>query len=184
MINHAGSAGKNEVDFLKETEPDVKWYAIYVRSRFEKKVYAQLLQKNIETYLPLIEEVRLWSDRKKKVQEPLFKGYLFVRINIKAKLSVLQADGVVKFVGIRDRPSAIPGDQINWIKIILHSADAIRKEKYPTMGERVEVVAGPLHGIQGIVSQVRGSTRLVILVDAISRAFSVEVQPEFLKAIA
>jgi transcription antitermination factor NusG len=183
MNDHGGSADQNKGDFSTETEPDVKWYAIYVRSRFEKKVYAQLLRQNIETYLPLIEEVRLWSDRKKKVQEPLFKGYLFVRINIKAKLNVLRADGVVKFVGIRDRSSAIPDDQINCIKVLLHSVGAIRRVKYPTVGERVEVIGGPLRGIRGIVSQNRGSTRLVITIDAISRAFSVEVQPELLRAM-
>ena len=184
MINLGESTGRNKREYPAENVPGAKWYALYVRSRFEKKVHSQLLQQDVETYLPLIEEVRLWSDRKKKIQEPLFKGYLFVRINLKEKLNVLKADGVVKFVGINNRPSAIPDDQMNWIKIILQSADAVKREKYPVQGERVEVVGGPLRGIQGIVSQVRGSTKLIIIVEAISRSLSVEVPPEFLRSIA
>ncbi|MGD1046131.1 MAG: UpxY family transcription antiterminator [Bacteroidota bacterium] len=183
MNDQGVSVALNKGDFSFKTEPNVKWYAIYVRSRFEKKVHTRLLQQNIETYLPLIEVVRLWSDRKKRIQEPLFKGYLFVRINIREKLNVLKADGVVKFIGIKDMPSAISDDQINLIKNILHSGESLKREKYPAIGERVEVVAGPLRGIRGIVSQVRGSTKLIILVDAISRAFSAEVQPEFLKVM-
>ena len=160
----------------------VKWYAIYVRSRFEKKVYAELVKK-VECFLPLIENVRTWSDRKKKVQEPLFRGYVFVRIDIQNRLRVLETNGVVKFVGIRDRASAIPEEQINWIKIALRSPDAVKKEQYPYIGQKVEVVVGFFKGIRGVVSQWKGKTRLVISVDSISQAISFEVQPEFLSAI-
>lgn len=162
---------------------DLRWYAIYVRSRYEKKVHAQLARKKVESYLPLVEAVKIWSDRKKKVQEPLFKGYVFVKIDLKDKLGVLQTDGVVKFVGIRDRPSPIPGEEITWIRTVLGHpavANSVRREKILPPGKKVEIIAGPFRGIKGIVSQVRGKTRLVIQVETIARTFSVEVPPEFL----
>ncbi len=160
-----------------------RWYALCVRSRFEKKVQTQLVRKQLESYLPLIEEIRQWSDRKKKVKEPLFRGYVFVRIDLKNKLEVLETDGAVKFVGIRNRPSAIPDEEIGWIRTVLGHpavASSVRREKRLPPGEKVEIVAGPFRGIKGIVSQVRGNARLVIQVETIARTFSVEVPPEFL----
>lgn len=144
------------------------------------------MKKEVESYLPLIEEVKVWSDRKKKVQVPLFKGYVFVKVDLKDKLRVLQTDGVVKFVGIRNHPSSIPDDEIGWIRTVLAHptvASSIRREKNLPPGNRVEIVAGPFRGIRGIVSQVRGNARLVIQVDTIARTFSVEVPPEFLMEV-
>lgn len=146
-------------------------------------VHAQLSRKGIETYLPLVEEFRVWSDRKKKVQEPLFKGYLFTRIDLKHKLDVLQSDGVVRIVGAPNSPSPVRDEEIDWIKRSLGDptiAKSLRMEKYPTQGDLVEIVSGPMRGVRGVVSQSRGNTRLVIQVETISRAFSVEVPPEFL----
>ena len=68
----------------------VQWYALYLRSRFKKKAYAELLRKDIECFLPLIEEVRVWSDCKKKVEEPLFPGYVFVKTDLQDKEHILQ----------------------------------------------------------------------------------------------
>ena len=85
------------------------WYAVYVRSRHEKKVHQLLLEKGVESSLPLIKITRKWSDRKKKVEIPLFRGYVFVRIDVGIdKLNILQTDGVVKFIGILNKPSKIP----------------------------------------------------------------------------
>lgn len=174
-------------DFTAKAEVDSpKWYAIYVRSRFEKKVHAQLIRNKITSYLPLVEEVKVWSDRKKKVWEPLFRGYVFVKVDLKDKLGVLQTDGVVKFVGIRDRPSPIPDEEIGWIRTVLGHpavASSVRREKILPPGKEVEIIAGPFRGIKGIVSQVRGNARLVIQVETIARTFSVEVPPEFLMEV-
>lgn len=159
------------------------WYALYLRSRYEKKTFYALQKKGIESYLPLIKEVHIWSDRKKEVEEPLFKGYIFVKTDLRDKEIILQTDGVIRFVGIKNKPSVIQDDQINCIKKALHSSNVVQRENYPTIGKHVEVVAGSLCGVRGVVSEARGKTRLVILVDTILQAFSVEIQPEFLKVI-
>ena len=162
----------------------LKWYAVYVRSRFEKKVHMQLVQKQIESYLPLVEEIRVWSDRKKKVHEPLFRGYVFVKFDLRERLKVLRTEGLVRLVGNQDRPSPIHDDEIEWIRRVLGDptlAKDLRREELPVPGKRVEIVAGPLRGVRGTISQIRGRARFVIEVEAIARAFSVEVPPEFLR---
>ena len=103
----------------------VRWYALYLRSRYEKRTSAELQRKNIDCFLPLIEGVRVWSDRRKKVREPLFRGYVFVKTDLRNKVDVLSTDGVVRFVGIRNQPSPIPEEQINWIRIIVDYPDAV-----------------------------------------------------------
>ena len=176
MCNIAAAMGSSR-------RASVQWYALYLRSRFEKKTHAELQRRNIESFLPLIEEVHVWSDRKRKVQEPLFRGYLFVKTDLQNKTDVLQADGVVSFVGMGNWPSPIPEEQINWVRIIAGYPDAARREKYFSVGEKVQVIAGPFNGIQGVVAKVKGVTRVVISLDSIAQAISVEVRPEFLERI-
>ena len=90
-----------------------KWFAIYVKSRHEKSVHAELQQKGIESSLPLMTVTRQWSDRRKKVEVPLFRSYVFVIIDIsKEKFDVLQTDGVVKFVTFNNVTVPIPEDQM------------------------------------------------------------------------
>lgn len=164
--------------------PDLaRWYALYLRSRFEKKIDMDLRQRGIESFLPLVEEVHVWSDRKKKVLEPLFRGYLFVHTDLRNKYEILQTDGVVRFVGVHHVPSPIPDEQINWIRILAHSPDAIRREEYVKVGDAVRVVVGPFRGVEGIVMKTKDSTRVVVSLDSIAQSVSVEVAPEFLEKL-
>jgi len=81
---------------MTDNERNAYWYAVYVRSRYEKKVNRDFIDKRIECFLPLLETWRQWSDRKKKVSEPLFRGYVFVRIDMKSEhIKVLDTEGVV-----------------------------------------------------------------------------------------
>ena len=159
------------------------WYALYIRSRFEKRTDAELQEKGIESFLPLIEEVHVWSDRKKKVLEPLFRGYLFVKTNLRNKVDILQAEGVVRFVSIKNTPSPIPEDQINWVRIVAKRPDAIRREDCIAIGENVRVSAGPFKGVEGFVIKVKDSTRVLVCLSSIAQAVSVEVAPEFLETV-
>ena len=93
-----------------------KWFAIYVKSRNEKKVFKQLEDMGIESFLPLITRVKQWSDRKKKVEEPLFRSYIFVKISLKDYYTVLNIPGVVKFVCFEKNPVPVPENQIVAIK--------------------------------------------------------------------
>jgi transcription elongation factor/antiterminator RfaH len=159
------------------------WYALYLRSRFEKRVNEELLQKDVETFLPLIEEVHTWSDRKKKVKEPLFRGYIFVKTDMLNKETILQTDGVVKFVGIREQASPIPENQIEWLRRIIGEPAAIKRENYFDVGQRVRVTAGPLIGVEGIITRYQTESRVVISLTAIAQSVSVQVPSELLETI-
>lgn len=159
------------------------WYALSVRSRFEKKTEAELRRKGIETFLPLVEEVRMWSDRKKRVHEPLFRGYVFVKSDLSNRLSIVQTDGVVRFVGVRNAASPIPEEQINWTRILAGSPDAIRREQYVGVGERVRIIAGPFRGVEGFVVMVREGARVVVSLPAIAQSVSVQIAPEFVERV-
>jgi transcription antitermination factor NusG len=160
-----------------------RWYALYVRSRFEKKTDCELRRRGIESFLPLTEEIRLWSDRKKRVQEPLFRGYVFVKTDLRKRIEILQTDGVVHFVNIRNIPSPIPDEQINWLRIITNHPESVRREQYIAEGERVRIIHGPFSGIEGFVLHVKDSTRVVVSLDAIAQSVSVEVEQVFVERI-
>src|SRR5664279_5154824 len=104
----------------KETTPDdFHWFALYTRSRAEKKVYNELVHRNIDAFLPMHKVMRQWSDRKKIVEAPLFNSYLFVNITEKEHLPTLQVEGVVRFISFEGKAVAIPPQQIEAIKAYL-----------------------------------------------------------------
>ena len=157
----------------------MQWYALYLRSRYEKKVYEDLGKKNVEAFLPLIEEVRIWTDRKKKIQEPLFRGYIFVKTDLRDKEMILITDGVVRFVGINHKPSS----QIEWLRRVIGESKEVQHEEFLKVGERVKIIAGPLSGIEGIVSRTNGDSRVVISIAAIEQSVSVRVSSDYLEVL-
>ena len=168
----------------KENNNKRSWYVIYVRSRHEKSVYSALLDKGIDASLPMMTVVWKWSDRKKKMQIPLFRGYVFVKIDVNIdNLNVLQTLGVVKFIGIRNKPSRIPDEQIHWMHMLVAESATVRAEKEFPLGQRVRVMIGPFKGIKGVVRRVGSRSRLVVLIESIMQAISIDIKPEHLEKI-
>jgi transcription antitermination factor NusG len=162
--------------------PCSKWYAVYVKSRQEKKVHQQLEEKELVSFLPLLETLRQWSDRKKKVFEPLFRGYVFVQIDMKHEhVKVLETDGVVKFIGIGRIPSVISERDIEWLRTLVREPDALHKT-VSTMpaGRKVRVIAGPFKDFQGIVVKQGREDRMVIFFESIMQGIEVSIVPDFL----
>ena len=121
------------VDNLSQSITTNAWYAIYVRSKHEKYVYEVLQLKGIKSSLPLKTVYRQWSDRKKKHQIPLFRGYVFVNVNIQnEKLDVLQTDGVVKFIAFGGRNITIPEAQMYWLDRLLTTSNT--EHEFPVRG--------------------------------------------------
>lgn len=160
-----------------------KWYALYTRARFEKKVDFQLKEKGIESYLPLRTVVRQWSDRKQKVEEPLFKSYIFVHVPPADRILALQTFGVVRMVNFKGVPAVIPDEQIEAVKRVLQEIETVELIDYLTIGQMVEVINGPLIGLRGILIEKRGRNRLVITIDQIKQALSVEIRVENVQAV-
>ena len=166
------------------TKISKSWYAIYVRSRHEKSVHFELQQKGIESSLPLTIITRQWSDRRKKVEVPLFRGYVFVKIDIKnEKLPVLTTSGVVKFVTFNNVTVPIPEDQMYWLQKMIASDLLLSQEHDFPVGTEIDVMFGPLKGLRGRVKQKNSETRLVVWFDAIMQGVSVEIDPTWLTPV-
>lgn len=149
--------------FQTTKRPD-HWYAVYVLVRSEKKLQAALEQKGIECYLPLKTERRQWSDRVKVVQEPLLRGYIFVRVNNKEYYEVLNTSGAIRYVCFDDKPAAIPDRQLESLRIFVEQANAsleVTTERI-RKGTGIRVVTGPLKGVTGEVVEIRGRKRVLL----------------------
>ncbi|MEC7934580.1 MAG: UpxY family transcription antiterminator [Candidatus Neomarinimicrobiota bacterium] len=158
-----------------------KWIAIYTKSRHEQIVVNELSKKDIESFCPMFKERRQWSDRKKWVHFPLFRSYVFARIHLKENIFVLQTIGVNKIVKFQNKISIIPDQVINDIKNIVDGGYKIQQVDYFIKGDEVSVVSGPLKGINGIIQDLKGDSRLIMKVEAIRQAFSIEISSEQLK---
>ena len=158
-----------------------KWIAIYTKSRHEQIVINELSKKDIESFCPMFKEKRQWSDRKKWVHFPLFRSYVFARIHLKENIFVLQTIGVNKIVKFQNKISIIPDQVINDIKNIVDGGYKIQQVDYFIKGDEVSVVSGPLKGVNGIIQDLKGDSRLIMKVEAIRQAFSIEISSEQLK---
>jgi len=161
----------------------LNWYALYTRPRFEKKVETQLSERTIEVYLPVQTVVRQWSDRRKKVKEPLFRGYIFVHVSSEDRKKSMKVDGVVKMVGFGGKPSIIPDGQIESIKRLLEGGVSLELHDYLQTGDLVEVTQGPFIGTKGRLIEKRNQRRFIINIDAIRQSIAVEIDPVLLKKI-
>lgn len=164
-----------QVEALLEQAINKDWYAVYTVVRHEKRVNNALAQKDIETFLPLREEVSQWKDRRKRIQFPLFPGYLFVNLLLLDRWKILNTRGVVRILGINGAPIPVPVEQIEAIKRLLESKLKFDPYTYFTQGREVVVVNGPLQGIKGRILERRGDYRLILSVDMIKRSVSVQV---------
>jgi transcription antitermination factor NusG len=161
----------------------MSWYAIYTRPRHEKKVYSQLTDKKVESFLPLITRKRQWKDRKKNVEMPLFSSYIFVNFDYKYRFDILETDGVVKIVNFNGVPAVVPDWQIESLRQMLTFPKTIQLETYIQPGEIVEVTEGPMRGMRGTVVNRKNSNRLVLTIEGIMQSVSVEVDEYILKKI-
>ena len=141
-----------------------KWYAVYTRPRWEKKVAALLQQRGIESYCPLNKVRRRWSDRMKTIEEPLFKSYVFVRVADAARTSVRMTDGVINFVYWNGKPAVIKDKEISIIKRFLDEHENVMLQKIEVgVNERVKVIAGPMMDSEGRVVEVKNKTAKVAI---------------------
>ena len=184
-MNRVSLSTSSDIEKSEMYKPHEKyWYAVYVRSRHEKKVYHLFEEKGMESSLPLIKTKKQWSDRKKKVEVPLFRGYVFIRIDIrKDKFNILKTDGVVKFIGIGKNPSRIPDEQIHWVHMMVEESETVQSEKEIPKGQKVRVAAGPFKGIEGVVLRSDNQSRIVFVIESIMHSISIEISPNYLENI-
>jgi transcriptional antiterminator NusG len=159
------------------------WFAIWTRSRHEQVVREQLEKKHIDAFLPTIAKWSRWKDRKKKIDWPLFPGYCFARFNPDNALAILKCSGVVSIVSFEGKPAGIPDYELDSIRLLVSSD--LQFDPCPMIkeGMLVEVVHGPLRGVIGrLMRKDAARARLVLSVDLIGQAVSVEVDAADVKA--
>jgi transcription antitermination factor NusG len=158
--------------------PELYWYAVHVRSRHEFKVLDRLTRAGIDVFLPVVERLNKWKDRKKLVSFPLFPGYLFVHIHkiYDTMLAILKTPGVVRFIGIiPGEPEPVPNEQIDSLKRLVESKENLDPYPYLKEGQRVRIKKGPLAGVEGILTEKAGQHLLVLSVDILRQGVSIKI---------
>lgn len=163
---------------------DKSWYALYVKSRSEKKVAAELEAIEIEFYLPIQKVLKQWSDRRKWVEVPLFRSYIFIHIELKDYYRVLQVFGAVKYITFEGKAVPIPPPQIEAIRYYLDEKDPenIENQKWEK-GEKVEVISGSLAGLVGELVEVKGKNKVSIEIEAVNRTILIRIPRSKLRVL-
>lgn len=153
----------------------MKWYVIYTKPRWEKRVAGELEKLEIEAYCPVITEVRQWSDRKKKVVSPLFKSYVFVRLTEKERSIVFQVPGVVQYLFWLGKPAVVKDTEIETIKEWLDD-DRIEEvsTEHLSPGDRITIANGEFKGQDAVIAKI-GKKRLRLILKTMGWVVNVKV---------
>jgi transcription antitermination factor NusG len=137
-------------------DPPLSWFALRVRSNYERIAAAHLRARGFEEFSPSCQVQRRWSDRTKTMEQFLFPGYVFSRLNPHDRLPVLTVPGVVSLVGFGKVPTAIPDQEIENIRTMVQSGLLMKPWPFLDVGQRVLIEQGPLAGVEGILQDVKG----------------------------
>ena len=162
---------------------DKKWYVIYTRPRWEKKVVTLLNEKGIENYCPLNKVTKQWSDRRKVVEEPIFKGYVFVKVNDGDKWDVANVNGVLNYIYWLGKPAVVREEEIATIRKFLHEFHNVEVSKNEIHTDnKVRIVQGVLMNYEGMVIEVFGS-RAVVRIESLDLNISAHFDKKNLELI-
>ncbi|MBK9332857.1 MAG: UpxY family transcription antiterminator [Ignavibacteria bacterium] len=151
------------------------WYVMQTKPRSEIKVFHNIKYRGIDAFLPLVEKVRVWSDRKKKIQEPLFSGYVFVKASEAERQSAIRDNsGALRYIYFEKRPAIVTENEISIIKQALLEPDKISiEEKHIKRGDIVTVNYGIFKGMNGYVNEIRGNYKLTVNLEEFSYSISI-----------
>jgi transcription antitermination factor NusG len=154
---------------------DKKWYVLQTRPRNEDIVYRQIKLKGIEAFLPQIEKIRIWSDRKKKIYLPLFPGYIFVHADEEERFKAISnTSGAIRYVFFEGRPAVIKDREIKLIEDSIKEPEKITlEEKRIGKGDDIIVTHGIFKGMKGKVNEFRGNYKLTVNLEELSYSFSI-----------
>ena len=163
-----------------DSREEKHWHDLYVRSRSEKKVLSQLEDQGYTAYLPLVTQLKQWSDRKKKVEEPLFKSYVFVFSSDKEYIPILNVYGVIKFVCFEKQAVIVPENQILAIKKFVSEYE--RGEEFKMLnsedlkvGQKVRIINGPMKGLTGRLETIRNKRHLIVYINVVGQSIPVHI---------
>jgi transcriptional antiterminator RfaH len=146
------------------------WFALYTKSRSEFKAAEQIHSVGVEYYLPAITKVRQWSDRKKKISEPLLRGYIFIFASEKERLLSLEQYSVVRCVSERGKPARIPEWQIDNLKKMLNTNSDVLVKEGLVPGVKIKIKDGPFEGIIGTLHEIDNQRTLAVSINLLNRS--------------
>lgn len=167
-----------------DEDSDLRWYAVSVRPRHEKSAAAALHNKGLEEFLPLYRSRRIWSDRIKELELPLFSGYVFCRFPVEKRNVVLKMPSVTSIVGFGNGPLPVSDQEIASVRALVASGFPLSPWPFLKVGQRILIDHGPLKGVEGIVLQVKNTARVVASISLLQRAVAVEIDPAALRPCA
>lgn len=172
---------ENEPGGIEVGESRLPWFALQVHTTRESTVASLLRGRGYDTFLPLYQRRKRWSDRIKVVDAPLFPGYVFCQLDIQNRLPVLTTPGVTRIVGYSRVPAPVNETEINAIQAMVNSG--FHREPWPFLqvGDRVRIERGPLSGLEGILLSIRGMHRLVLSVSLLRRSVALEIDATSVK---
>lgn len=164
-----------------------RWFACYTRARHEKRVAALLRERDIESYLPLVPRVSQWKDRRREVEWPMFPSYVFARVAPAELHRIMTLPGIAAIVRTNGAPVSIRDADIANVRRFAEGLrrGGVKAEPVPYLeeGRWVEVCAGPLEGVRGVVVQRRTRRRVLVGLKAIGQALEVDVDVASLRAV-
>jgi transcription antitermination factor NusG len=165
----------------KQHEAGKSWYALYTRPRWEKKVSGYMEEAGIDHFLPMRKSLRQWSDRKKWVEEPLFRSYIFVHISSTDYYNALNIPGVVRYVSFGGKAVIIPERQIRMVQDLLAlNIELEVTDETLKPGERVKIRFGALKDIEGELVEFRSKSMVALRIDHISGSILVSIPANYI----
>jgi len=156
-------------------DDNFRWYAIRVRSRCEKLAAAGLMARNIETLAAVAPQRRIWVDRVRTVEMPLFPGYIFARFTASRRVEVERTSGISSVVRFSDQVCPVDDQEIDAVRLLLNSGLEVQRSPFLRVGKMVSVKRGPLAGARGMVIEIKNRYRLVVSVTLLQRSVGVEI---------
>ena len=161
-----------------------QWYIWYTQPRVEKQLQKRLAGDGIEVFLPLRKELHNWSDRKKWVEVPLFRGYLFTKISKRKFEEVRRTNGIVTYVRFDGQAATLSENEIHRIQQLITDPEDL-EVLHTTFqeGERVQVITGPLMGIEGLVVEHKGAKKVAVNIEKLGHSILVDIPIQNLRKL-
>lgn len=162
---------------MKSPKYRIGWYVIYTKSNYEKKVY-NTLKNEFDVFLPINKTVKQWSDRKKVVEKPLFKSYIFVHLkNEKDRLRALKVDGAYSYVSIGGKPAMVTDKEIKSMKLFIGELSEVQLAPFEIcIGQKRKINFGPFSGYDCLIVDYNGKEKVVVRIDSLKCCISAELK--------
>ncbi len=160
----------------KDKNQEDNWYVFYVTAKHERKAEKLLIRDGYNCYLPIITVLKQWKQRKKHVEEPLFKSYIFVKVRKNQIYDVLQTPSVISYIRFAGEPAVISQQHIDLIQELIQNKTKFNiSSERVKVGEQITLKSGPFEGEKGVVKEIRGTKKLLVVLNSIDFTLEIEL---------